>query len=1133
MKLAGGGFKPSDVDWKPVWKRLYIGLLFKMESYTPIYWVIDALDESSSGQQVIEMLGDVHYSAIPIRVVVTSRSSPVLSAVFDRISSKILSSSLSIDQNSTDIHAYVEDELQYIGWDPTVKEEVKTAIMAQANCNFLWVHLILEEIKECYSDEDVRTTLSELPSGMESLYQRMETSIVDRIRRPSDKRLSRQLFLWATYSRHPIAVEELKSILETDFGGILDMTSTIARLCGHFVVIEGDNRIGLLHQTAREYLVSAKQLPFSLDEQEAHKELFQKSLSVFTDKSLRSRLSNTPGSSKLLQYRATSWVYHLGAVNNAGIPNNHVDTLGNFFSENAILTWVQALALLGQLSILIEVSKRLSIFIKQNRANTRDERLVLLDTWSRDLLRLPARFDYALSSDPEAIHRCIAPLCPRNSAIHKTFGTRSSVLKVKRGLPDDWDACLARLSTGNDHPVSLLCCSGRYIAVVNSIGTLSVRDCTTYSLVQTISHGEFVTCMSFSADGDRIATYGSRTTRVWDPRSGHAVHSIDNPLEMQSLFLEFIDDDTGLMVGSDRRRVLRASLVDEKPCWTISEEALLDDVESFEGTFLNSPTKLAISPDHSKIVAVYPRFPLTIWAVHSGTVLVRLNRGHASNRSPYVKGVAWHPNSEELIGFFHDCCIFKLNVMDNTYEEFQVDQHQWPSDIRVSPDGTIFAICGVHGSIQLYDYRTSALLCNVVSEDIVTSFCFSPDGQRLFDSRQSFCTVWELDAHLDLSEVSEDPIDRQSPNGGAEWVNQGLVSSSLTMISPRPDGSVTIIADDDGLIELLDYDTDCRVQVDHIATRVSIEHLVWGQDSSHFAYSEVTDRITVVHVEPSTASGWKTSRVARFKPERHPGGITQLLFSPDSTSLLVVFHQAVQLWSLKPNASLRASQVYDLAGESAGRWSTHPQSPLHLVSFTPKTCVSYRWCDLTESARWNISTNKSESGKEITQGLPPQLLADSNLRNAEAIVETVEKAIVTHSKTHVVLTIACRTSRRQLLPRFLILGSNIGLAESTEAIELETIPVPADVMAQIDIPLNVLRNERLVFLDKALGICTWSLRFGDGGRHGGVKRHFFIPRDWLSTQNIDLMLHVTSLGSVIYPLRKEVAVIHSTIGSEW
>ena len=1107
-----------------------MGLLFKLDLCTPIYWVIDALDESNASQQVLELLGDIQYSVTPIHVLVTSRFNPSLSSSFGRISSMLHCSMISIDKDRTDMEIYIDDELQYLGWDSSVKEEVRMKILDQANDNFLWVHLILEEIKECNTDDDVRAALTELPAGMESLYQRMESSIA-RIRRPSDKSLSRQLFLWTIYTRRAVSIDELRSLLKEEFGHILDMVATINRLCGHFIVVEGNHRVGLIHQTAREYLASTRNLPFSLDAADAHDELFRRSLSVFMDKGLRSQLSIT--GVKLFQYRATFWAYHMRVLGSSGDSDSQLDTLIRFFSENSFLTWVQVLASLGQLNVLIETSHSLSSFVKRKRRtdNARDPflrrfgDLELLDLWSRDLLKLPARFGSSLSLEPHSVYSCVAPMCPRGSAIHKTFGTNSA-LKVK-GLSEDWDDCLARVFVGNEHPASLLCCSGRYLVVVDNMGTIFVWDCTTFHLMQTLSHGEIVSAVIFNASGDRIATYGTHRTKVWDPQSGLTVFTIENPPDMRALFIEFVDDDTRLMIGSDRRRVLYAILTGSDICWNIFDESLLNDIDSLEGTYLNAPIALALSPDHSRIAAAYRRFPLTIWSLNPPKVLTRVNRGQASTASPFVKKVAWHPSSEELIGLFLDGYSFKLNIVDGTYQELPPDQGQWPSDIWISPDGAVFAIAGVHGSIKLYDYQTSALIYQMTSEDMTAAFCFSQDSRRFYDIRQNSCSIWEPNALLRLLATEEHPTSSQAPEESVEQSNNVSESFAdnpipVTLLSPRSEGPIVLMADDDGLIELLNYETGYSVQIDQIGTGLGVEQLIWSEDNHHLAYAEVGGRLTIVHVEP-TPTGWKKRRLARFKAKHQSGGINQLLLSPDAESLLVVFSQIVQLWSIQ-GPTLLASKEHNSTVGSA-RWSIHPQSEPHLLSITPTRCVVHRWTDLAEIATWDIHTDVTQSGEESPRGQP-----DYGQPNAENILRAVENITITHFRTHLIVTIGRKTPYSRLRPEFFLVSGNIGLSTGDGAAKLEVVSMPSGVMEQIDTPLNVLKNDRLVYLDKSLGICTWNLRAGNGDVTG--KRHYFIPRDWVSMQNIGLF-HVTSSGSLLFPLKKEIAVISSTIGSEW
>ncbi|KAI0008496.1 hypothetical protein F4779DRAFT_449667 [Xylariaceae sp. FL0662B] len=1136
VRLAEGGYKPKEADWKSTWKRLFLSLLFKMDFCPPFYWVIDGLDECSFGKQALELLGDINDSKTPIHVLVTSRFSPGLSVSFRRIATKSRSTLISIDQEIADIRTYVEEEFQYLSWDQAVKSEAINKILDQAHNNFLWVHLILEEIKECHTDDDVRTALEELPPGMDSLYKRMVDSI-SRIRRPSDRNLSQQLLLWAIHARRCVSTDELSAILEPDFGRILDMESTINKLCGQFLVIEGQNQIGLLHQTAREYLTTTTDLPFSLDDSNAHGELFQKSISALIDPTLRSKLQ--VAGAQFLRYRATCWFHHLRIPGYSDDFDDQLDLLMKLFKRHHVLVWIQVLALLGQFQVLLETSQRLSAFIKRKRnadaarqpSLRRLEDLELLDLWSRDLLKLPGRFGSILSQDPDAIHTCIVPFCPQGSAMYKTVGRESSPLKVN-GLPEDWDDCLARVSVGSEHQATLMSCSWRYLAIVNDAGTISVWNCTTFHQTHTMNHAELVSAICFSGNGNRIATYGRRTTKVWDCQTGHLLNTFANPPEMQGLCLEFAENSTSLMAGTDRQCVLQVSLEGTNN-WSIFDPMLLRDVESFEGTILSTPTVLAISPDHTRIAVVYRRFPLTIWSLAPAKVLRRVSRNskyNGTSTSPFVAQISWHPNSEELIGLFQDGYSFKLNVLDGKYQEHPPDPGQWPFDIHVSPDGTVFAILGVQGSIKLYDYRTYKLIYQLTSEDVITGFCFSQDGRRFFDIRGSSCNIWEPNALVRLSAGDDNPASSQAPDESVEQSNypsESFVDNhvAVVLVSIMPRRTVVALGDDDGLVALMDYGTAEKYQVDRTATGMAIEHLVWSEDGCHFVYGEVGGRLTIVCVE-STPTGWKHHRVTRFRPKKEPGGISQVLLSPDSSIVLVASQQSVQLWSVKPGCH---KATYTINLSSTSKWALHPSSPEHVIAITSTGYTVKSWSDMSEVSAWSFPS-KELTPKSLVNSEPPRQdqRSDDKSSSPPCVTESVEKILVTHCKGIILVNISRRSASTKLKPRVVLFdGMTDPRTSSKEAI---TIPIPTEVMSRIEVPLNVLRNERLVFLDQSFGVYTWHLRSSGGS--AGIKRHFFIPRDWISDDNIAL-LQVTSSGSILCPRKGGITVIDSTIGSEW
>ncbi|KAK8084697.1 hypothetical protein PG997_005968 [Apiospora hydei] len=1102
VSLANSGYRLKDADWRSMWKQLFTPIFNKSLSSLPIYWIIDGLDETSAAQQVIELMGEIRSSVTPIRVLLASRWTPLLASSFNRVSSKVNMLTFSLDNDTGDMRRFVEEELQYLSWDSNVKAEVMEKVLSQANDNFLWIRLIMEEIRECNTEEDVRYALSELPPGMESLFRRMEDSI-NKIRRPSDKNLARQLLMWTIHTHRPIAMDEMIEILTPEFGQILDLPTSVNRLCGHFIVIEGQNRLGILHKTAREYLMSTAQLPFSLDEGTCHIEIFEMCVASFMDKGLRSRLRNIE--TLPLVYQATSWMHHLlrAAKASSRSPaiesDRHLDILTKFFREPSVLSWIQTLASFRQLRTLVETSHVLLSFVKRKRKedSARDpsmrrfEDLELIEIWARDLLKLPGKFGRILLQDPSAIQTSVAPFCPTGSAIYETFSNASQKPKV-RGLPEDWDDCLARFSIGNDRQGAFIRTCSRYLAVADTEGSVSIWDSTTFHHLRQLEHGAAISAMSFHTSGRQIATYGLRRTKVWDLSSGDLLMSVDNPPDMRALTLVFTDSDSYLLIGTERRY-------------------------------------------HTKVVAAYRRFPAAVWDLSSARVLQRINRDYKPGRStsllPFVQGISWHPNSEEFVGVFLDGYTFRINLIENTYSE-QPPEGQFPAAIRVSSDGLTYAICGVHGTIRLYDYQTSVLIYQLTSEALVTDLCFSQDGRRLYDIRGSSCNIWEPNALVRLDAAEDNPASSQAPEESIEQSNFASESFAdnpvpVVVVAPMPSESVVCFGDDDGLLVLLDYATGERSSLDQTASGMAIEHLSCNEDR-HLVYAEVSGRLTVLRLQP-TADRWSHQRVARFKPKVQAGGIKQLLLASNSDYLLISTEHTVQIWSLYPKAEIKFMDTTGVALPSS-RWAVHSTSVDHLLSVTARHCRIVNRDNGAIVQQFDVAqTQRMTPYAAETPGSHQQ----SN-RNTLAFGEPdeyLERVQPTHFKGHLLLTISKEGVKRGLRQsRFAILDAGLDISTPSSTGKVTPNWIPPEISDQIEVALNVLKNGHIIYLDRSFGICTWSMKSARGV--ADVKRHFFIPRDWIMQDSLHL-LAVDVDGTILCPRNGSISAIETFAVSEW
>ncbi|KAH8881087.1 hypothetical protein GQ53DRAFT_848516 [Thozetella sp. PMI_491] len=1137
-------WKPKESDWRSTWKKLFVNLLFKMELDTPLFWVIDGLDECGSSQQVFETMSDLQHSATPIHVLVTSRWNPVLSSAFDRLGSRLPVSALSLDHDLTDIQTYTEQELSYLSWDDEIKEQIMDTILKQASDNFLWVRLVLEEIKDCHTEEDVRLQLDGLPSGMNSLFRRMEESI-------SDRKLAQQLLMWAVYSRRSLTLDELSSLLGSEFGKLLDISSTISRLCGGFVVVEGGNQIGLVHQTAREYLTTSSTLPFSLEASESHANLLEKCIFAFNSASLKSNI--TEASVKNLEYRATSWTSHLESVRIRGDSNRQLDLLIQFFTSTSVLTWIYVLTLLDQLKILIEASRCLNVFIERKSredagidpALRRFEDLELLKAWSRDLLKIPGKFGSNLVQEPSSIYSIVPAFCPQSSAIHQIFAKTSSSLVVK-GLPDDWDDCLARILIGGNQAASLISCSSRHLAVVSTAGVISIWDAVTFHKVQLLEHGEAVSALCFTENADRLATYGSATTKIWSPVTGNILQVISNPPDVKALCLQFTDGHAKLLMGSNRRLVLEASLRnDVDDTWNLIDPRLLDDDKSLEGTFLTSPTSLVISPDGTKIAAVYRRYPLTIWSIRPAGILKRVSRlssglSQGIGAMPFATTVSWHPSSEELIGIFEDGSTFRLNLEENFYQEKPPEPGQSPVGIQCSPDGTTYAIWGRQGTIKLYDYLSSALIYQLTAENSIRAFCFSRDGRRFYDIREDYSNVWEPNALIRLSAADDHPTfsgGSQAPDESVDKLNSVSESFAdnpvpLTVVSAVPERPVFCIGDEDGRIELYDYATGAKRQVGQTPTTMSVDHIHCGEDARHVCYAELRGPVELLKLEVH-GDKWKHERIASIQPSLRSDGetkfIQQLLLSPDSSMLLVSTGRSVSVWRVSPPAMVK-TRVFGLSASSCV-WINHLASSEHLMAISPNSVSVYTWADLAEVAKSTIGQSMKDTENTSKDQISSSLLSESsNPAHEEGTEERVAHAEATYSKGHVLVTVSRCTPTKKLPPHYFVFDSTLldlhGQGSGNTAPLLPLI-FPPEVSSKMHKPLNVLRNDRLVFLDKDFGVCTWHVRGLER-----AKRHFFIPRDWLTEHTIS-WLHITRQGTVICHRQGSFVSIQSELAFAW
>ncbi|MCJ1392169.1 hypothetical protein MMC18_005036 [Xylographa bjoerkii] len=1096
----------SDDNSKSIWQKLFMSALFKTPMVRPIYLIVDALDECETATSLLKLFADTPASAALIRVIFLSRDNQSLSTIFETTWKSMPVTTLSINESQDDLRLYVTEELKSMRGDPGFKMRVAAEIFEKADGNFLWVHLVLREVLQCHTQGAVAEALNEIPADLEALYERMLASLEKNLR-PTDQAMGRTMLLWATCARRSLTLAELARALQPEYPLMLDLNFTISQVCGEFVVVDNLSQISMVHSTAREYLTRSSNTRFGVSVLPAHQQIFTKCLTVLVAPNVRSQVEQLTYPSFLL-YSATSWPYHLELAAAAFSDVAPLILLAKFFRGSSVLTWIHILAISGQLSILVQASKALNALIGDcnkldvdrisSTQHRQDKELVAL--WATDLIRIVGKFGTHLMRHPKAIYKLIPSFCPHKSMICQQFGAKqvSSPMSISGFSNTAWDSCLAKFSVaGQNLPLEIVCLN-QYFSIVMSDGVVILYHSSTYEEARRFSHGEYVLTLCFSSDGEKLVTYGLSTTKVWCVASTRQLYSFLNPTKAKALAVAFKTGDDALIVCSDDRAVRCVSLDNADDGWELYEDFLSAD--TFEGRQYNSPRNVSFSPDSDQVAVAFRGFPLSVWWFETPRprFLGRCERdgdkgerleGSQSNYTD-EQTMCWNPITKHVLGTYNDGCIFKWHPFENDYHESNI----LAVSIKCSPNGEFFVTSSVDGVLRIWDFQHFSLIYQLSCTSSVTDLAIDPDGRRIYDLRDTFCSIWEPNILLRLYEADEKASETTITKGSSTLMSMASETSvemlePVTAISINPQTLQYAVGNDEGSVRL--FGTGGELVMELSQSFMTVEHIVWSEDGTLVAISDLSRRISIKSVNHKDMT--KPLESVLIIKEEDP--IQQFIFNSSTDLLLVCTARFLSVWSLKTMASI-STRPQTVSGTF---WATHPSNNALLLG------VDNVWF-------WGDGT---QALVETSQATP-----QGRRKKQFMIIDLALLPIPDSSKTET-----------KISPR----------------------PLPANLLAQIEMPLGFLANEArqdrrklslqsggagslptsgntLVFLDREFWVCTWT--FTDSGIGSRVRRYFFLPRDWHNMECLELAV-IRRDGTLVCPRNGEVALVWNGLKEEW
>ncbi|MCJ1353732.1 MAG: hypothetical protein MMC33_003719 [Icmadophila ericetorum] len=1103
-----------------IWEKIFEGVLFRLPSQDPFFWVFDGLDEAESPTELIKLLSKVR-SATRINIFLVSRATKDLLKDMNSYLPTTVHEVISADDVIDDIRGYVRTSIQKILPSDHAQEAVIQDILAKASGSFLWVKLALDRIRDnWYTQDDIRAALTEIPEGMEPLYERMIDVIASQP--PKPRAMATRILTWVACSFRPLEIAELKVALEPEFKDFVNLGHTAEEICGQFVIIK-KSTVTLIHQTASQFLLrKTSSLPITITESEGHKHIATACIDYLSDNTKWRRIFSTVqayqqiksssvfGDYPFLTYALSFWAYHvsLASVDSDEFLSN---VLG-FLEENCLL-WINGVALFQSLRILTQAAQHLKTYVKR-RAHANAKRPPTsftlardgeLRQWANDLIRLVGRFGNNIAESPSSIHKHVVPFCPKDSIISSSFGYGGrSTFSVTGMSSNNWDDCLARLNMGEGQAASKVFCKDTFfITLIGVTGTLIVWHAETCEEIRRFTHEEYVSYVTSSKTSNFVATAGFKTTRVWDITTGEEVYRLPKERHHHTRAVAFGPNDEELLVAYDDCIVQCFDLATAKEKWQfLAKEPGSQD--------FNCARYMSFSPDLTQIAVVFRGRPVVVWNIHQEPstyvapkrcVLTEDSmRSVASGDAWNCPEVAlWQPGTDHLVIFYEDTKIVEWNIVDDEQTQYS---HTNARGMTLSPDGSLLLTSDVNGTLSIWMVPEYRLTYQLRYEELVTDLAFSPDGTRFYDIRGTFCNVWETDAlirpnDLDQEDISSayetltsEPIIANDDNTRVTITALASDSSNRFFCCGKEDGTVTIYSIPDG--------QKVRKLTSH-SSSVSIIRLAWSASEKYLASSDDSGRIITKRLELPTPGKekWAVFPVFDIRVEE---AVEQFLYSTKEEYLLVAGQTSTCVMSMKSKKELCLIRH---ALQKEGVWINHPTDLTVVIRIDSGQEHHYYWKTLEVKSDF------------LSSSIGAVTLTDNSH-------DSVQRTVIARSQW--------------LILEILTMGHIRGGSQNRhiELLDLHKLPQQTGSTAgtpkrqRVDeLGRHVRRligsfQDRVVFMDHHFWLCTWEIE----PTYSKHKRHFFLPKDWLSPSALALIV-LNNAGTLLCPRNGEVAIVRS------
>ncbi|KAK7723043.1 hypothetical protein SLS63_009072 [Diaporthe eres] len=1071
LTMLRNGESINTQDSAVIWNSLFLGRLLKVQFTQPLFWIVDGLDEcpKKSLSSLIQKFSRID-PRIPLRIFLTSRPDSPDAPVEQLLNAeKVGRFELRTGQEASvqDISAFIRGRPRLSRLlDADSTGSLMADILERSQGIFLWASLIISRLDELYSIEDIRLALREVPSEMNGFYAKILESITN----SSNADKAKAILSWVACAPEPLTVEELKEAVRLDINQTLLSSvsgDVFSEICGSLVTVNQDCCVHFMHQTVKEFLISAAS-NFYVNYREVHERMSTICLELMDDTTF----------------------------------TRVVD-----FFESKTLIWIEHVAKRGRLSLFMRTIKNIKPYLARQLETSPpfSQNYQDLLAWVDDLTHIVSIFGQTLIDSPEAIYALIPPLCPSSSFIHRKFAS-SSPQKVITSSHRDWDERLSCINFQSS--AKCIASSDHHFAAGLTNGMIKIFSNSTFEEVAVLKHGAPVRHLAFGNVTNTLVSCSPKAISVWSPQQELLWRKAISGIASSVCFNV---DDTRLFVtlkNDVKRAMLTFATADgaELDPLTIPEDSSSSSSGSESEADGNNrnvsrfcPEIVCVSPVLGLAAVTWRSSHLTIFSMDENGSLekfckVEKEGSEEAARAPQILAVVFNPAAEaDLMAVaYQDGDIVTVQIDEWNPEQTNVYSLH-ARTLASSPDGRTLAAGDTEGGISLLTFDTLRLLHRLDPlDEIVTGMIFSSNSLRVLDVRGKSCNAWEPTVLVRKSSMDDNSSDPEeylvaTPGSPSQAVRPFDDSRVVTVITQTHNEKFFLCGREDGAITIHHLKTG-EVVLELKLHAAEILHLDFNHKKARLLSVDTSRRCVFTQLIPpqSKSASWAQGEI--IVDHRAQAAITQALTSPSGTEILISTLAGQEIWDESRGQFCNYS-----IGD--GRWVIHPaDDSLTLLARSQQIELS-QWTGIQEKAEPHCISLSLSSDIRKT--------AVPNGWFSQTGIDYLFQALPLQNGQ---VTAFLMLQARHLQP---------GVSKASVSASVR------NMVAGVKTVIAISRSN-VVFLDRGGWVCSLSIKNISEAK--SYTRHFFIPPFWRVRG--DFMIKVVAKNSLAIAHKDDVVVVH-------